>query len=183
MFKNGEATHRAVVEFDAAHNNLIKRVTSTIQGKAGIVTTMTRTVTAFTEIQPGVYFPTASELISAWDGGSSPRTVFAETDIRLNNIADDRAMALSVPNGARVADLEKGVFYKSNAQGQPVGEVRPIIRERPPASALPEEGTPTSETTEEPPSVNRWVVFFLAMLIVSLIFYLYRRITTRRRRL
>jgi hypothetical protein len=173
-FAVGQDTNSIIIQFDPARNYLIRSTISDIATPDGRVK-IRRTASAFQELKLGLYCPTFGELICEDAAAKMPRTTVEISNIKIGKIGDARGLRVEAPVGSNVVDTEKGTYTKAVAAGQVPPPPRPLLKERPPASAKDAPEEVVSETREDSTGMRTWHFALLGIAIIASCVLLWRR--------
>lgn len=107
----------------------------------------------------GCFFP---EHIVGWtetiDNTATNKKDTVLTDIRINEPITPNTFQLQYPSGTTVADRVKGTRYRVDSSGNPISKEVPLEKYGPPPILPRRADGPSTETSEEPRSVN-WLLY------------------------
>jgi hypothetical protein len=160
------------IDFDPSVNHLARVVTSKSKlAGAPDKPPPVQEVTEFTEVSPGVYYPTQVRCIVPATGDESWTYQFA--NVRVNQPVPPEALSLRFPARIHVMDKVRGGVYVTDAGGEPTavargsdGQPLTLGSGLSPGAVADEPEFPSSE---EPPPQSRWVLpAAVALLVVGI---------------
>ncbi len=131
----------------------------------------------FSEASPGVYFPVKSQTQAFYGKKLLATTHTALSDLHINEPLAEGIFQLEIPAGTMMADRIQGKLYKTDSHGLPVGEVKELPMNAPPPLDVAANTLFSSQTTEEPRSIYKWIVVasMFVLVLATVLWLLHRR--------
>lgn len=165
--------------FDPQVNYLARKVVGIASHSSPKPSTQRREskVIRFREVAPTIYFPEEVECRFYSNESLNYMEVVKFSDVVVNEPLPAKIFELTIPPDARVFSTIEGVTYKVDANGKPVGPRDPLATIPP----LPAGRSRPTVTAEEERGIVRWILWAsLAILLVALPFWFYRKWRDRR---
>jgi hypothetical protein len=152
------------VWIDSSVNWLIRKVVRQASGTSNY--RVEYEAADYKEFQPGIFFPTKTEIRGYLNGSLEYTKKVAFSEIKINEL--DRSpiqLALPFRSGMPVKDDIKGLTYEVDSAGHPIGRSQPI-RHAPPT--VPEKAPPSIVfDTIADRSISFWIAIFSVILLFT----------------